>query len=163
MKSTKYLERLKADKKLNDTELAKLLGVTQPAISQYKAGKRIMDEETCLAVALALDIDPLEIIAAAGLDRAEKTGQKSLWEVFMMRTAATASALLFALTVNLFLTENAANAATTRDNESLSLYYVKLQIKKRLQKLIKLTVNWAINAIAKLTLFNPAAFKSATS
>ncbi|MFZ6678691.1 helix-turn-helix domain-containing protein [Undibacterium sp. Tian12W] len=114
MKSAKYLEKLQEEKRLNNTELAKLLGLTQPAISQYKSGKRVMDEETCLAIAMALEIEPLQIIAAAGIDRAERSGQHSLWEVFMSRMAATASALLFVLFVNFILTPQAANAATAQ-------------------------------------------------
>jgi len=115
MKSVKYLLDLQRKKSLNDTATAQLLGVTQAAISHYKTGRRVMDDETCLAIALQLEVDPLQIIGAACIDRAEKTGQKSLWEVFMARTAATAAAVLLASGVNLFLTPGNAEAATMRD------------------------------------------------
>lgn len=137
MKSVKYLERLQKQENLNDTELAKLLGVTQPSISNLKAGRRIMDDETCLAIAMKLGINPIEIVGAACIDRAEKTGQKSLWEVFMMRTATTASALLLAICVNLFLTPEAANAATARLSEGGHLICYKLCEISRLVKLRK--------------------------
>lgn len=126
MKSVKYLEKLQKKENLNDTELAKLLGITQPSISNLKAGRRVMDDETCLAIALKLGINPIEIVGAACIDRAEKTGQKSLWEVFMTRTATTASALLFAFFVNLFLTPEAANAATARLSATPELSFYKL-------------------------------------
>lgn len=126
MKSAKYLQKLQEMRKINDTDLAKLLHLTQPAISNYKSGKRIMDDETCLAIALELGINPIEIVGAACIDRAEKTGQKSLWEVFMMRTATTASALLFAFFVNLFLTPEAANAATARASATSDITCYKL-------------------------------------
>ncbi|HJV02757.1 MAG TPA: helix-turn-helix transcriptional regulator [Burkholderiaceae bacterium] len=112
MKSVKYLLDLQKKLDLNDTALGKTLNVTQAAISQYKAGKRIMDDETCLAVAMQLNIDPLQIVGAACIDRAQKSGQSSLWEIFMSRTAATAASALIFGGVTLFLTPNDANAAT---------------------------------------------------
>lgn len=118
MKSVKFLVELQNSRGLNDAATAKLLHLTAPAISQYKSGKRIMDDETCLAVALELGIDPLQVVGAACIDRAEKTGQKSLWEVFMMRTAATAALVLVASGVNLILTPAPADAATMRVPQS---------------------------------------------
>ena len=114
MNSVKYLLQLQQRKDLSDTALAQLLGVSQPAVSQYKNAKRVMDDETCLAIALHLDIDPMQVLGAAFLDRAEKSGQKSLWEVFMTRAAMTAGAVLVASGVNLFLTTGDANAASMR-------------------------------------------------
>ena len=115
MKSVKYLLDLQQQKKMTDTALAQFLGVSQPAISHYKSGRRIMDDEACLAVAMALNLNPMEIVGAACIDRAEKTGQKSLWEVFMNRTTAVAASVLMATSVNLFLTPAPAEAATMRD------------------------------------------------
>jgi transcriptional regulator with XRE-family HTH domain len=133
MKSVKYLSDLQKKTSLNDTELARSLGITQGAVGHYKSGRRIMDDETCLAVANGLNIDPLLVVAAACVDRAEKCGQKSLWEVFMTRTATAASALLFVF-VNLFLTAPNAKAAPALGyspaNGADALYYVKLLICK---------------------------------
>ena len=114
MKSVKYLLDLQERKNLSDTALASLLGVSQPAISQYKHARRIMDDETCLSVALHLGIEPMEILGAVFLDRAEKAGQRSVWEVFMNRAAMTAGAALVATSVNFFLTPTPANAASMR-------------------------------------------------
>jgi len=115
MKSVKYLEQLRETRGLKtDGEVATLLGLTRGAVSHYTTGRRVMDDEACLAVALALNINPMEIIGAACIDRAEKTGQKSLWEVFMSRGAAVAASVLMATSVNLFLTPDSANAATMR-------------------------------------------------
>lgn len=105
MKSVKYLdmaiERLQLK---NDFSLSKHMNWSRGIISMYRSGKRVMDDEACLAIALILDMNPMEIIGAACMDRAEKSGQSSLWEVFMSRTAAaTASALIFG-GVALFLT-----------------------------------------------------------
>jgi hypothetical protein len=98
-------------------------------ISQYMLGKRVMDDEACIAVALQLGIHPMEIIGAACIDRAEKSGQKSLWEVFMSRTAAATAAVLVASGVNLLLTPSNAEAHTygpyAERAEQSNLYYVK--------------------------------------
>jgi transcriptional regulator with XRE-family HTH domain len=118
MKSVKFLLRLQAEKHLNDAAIARLLDLNHSAISHYKSGRRVMDDETCLAIALQLGIDPMQVIGAACIDRAEKTGQKSLWEVFMARTAAAAAAVLMVSFVNLFLTPSNAEAATMRVPQS---------------------------------------------
>jgi transcriptional regulator with XRE-family HTH domain len=132
MKSVKYLLQLQDKLAMSDSALARELGITQPAVSMYKNGKRIMDDETCLAVALKLDIDPINIIGAACIDRAEKSGQKSLWEVFMSRSAATAaSALLLAGVTNFLTPENAEAAPLTAPFKAAgqtNLYYVKSQM-----------------------------------
>lgn len=119
MKSVKFLEQVKARYGLkNDRQLAVHLNMTSGTISQYMTGKRVMDDEACLAVALALDINPMLVVGAACIDRAEKSGQKSLWEVFMSRTAATAAAVLVTSGVTLFLTPPSANAATVRVSDA---------------------------------------------
>ena len=83
------LKRFKTDK-----ELAAWLEVTPAAISQYRSGARTMDNEKCVKLALELGIDPVKIIMATDMDRAERSGQHSLWEVFMTRMAATAASAI---------------------------------------------------------------------
>ena len=84
-----------------------------------------MDEETCLAVAMALEISPLEVMMAAGIDRAEKTGQKSLWQVFSQRTAQAASVALVGY-VTLFVTPTPSEAAPAlKTSAESNLRYVK--------------------------------------
>lgn len=138
MKSVKFLEKLQFEKRMNDSEVAAFLKISKSAVSQYKSGNRVMGEETCLAIAFALEIDPISILAAAGIDRAELSGQKSLWEVFMTRMAATASALLCALFVSFFVTPQNAEAspmkAYSNVSEKQSLYYVKLNAEMGTQK-----------------------------
>ena len=126
MKSVKYLEQVRAQlQKKTDQELADKLHISKGAVSHYSTGRRVMDEETCLAVALALNINPIEVMMAAGIDRAEKAGQKSLWEVFMQRTAATAASALLFVAVTGILTPQDANARTyspTSKDTSESVY-----------------------------------------
>lgn len=138
MKSVKYLDLTMSKYGYKfDKELAEKLGKTTAAISQYKSGSRIMDDETCLALAIALEIDPLEIIGAACIDRAEKTGQKSLFEFFMLRATQTASAALLLVFVTLFLTPSTGEARPAYVKNSDSLYYVKSAIRLLLSKAAK--------------------------
>ena len=97
MKSVKYLDAvMKAHGLKTDAELCRFMGWSHSAANNYRKGISFMNNEACLAVARALDMqDPLPIIMAADLDRAERAGQKSLWEVFSARMAhSTAVAVL---------------------------------------------------------------------
>ena len=135
MRSVKYLEQVKTKYGLkNDLALAKHLGWTSGRVSQYMSGKRVMDDESCLALALQLEIHPLEIIGNACIDRAEKVGKTSLWESFMAKAAMTAGAVLVASGVNLFLTTGDANAASMRVADpatSVSIDYAKSGRRRR--------------------------------
>jgi transcriptional regulator with XRE-family HTH domain len=129
MRTEKFLDAVMTEKGFSqDRELAAWLKVTPPAISQYRKGVRTMDNEKCVAIALELGIDPLQVIMATDMDKAERAGQHSLWEVFSRRSSLAAAALLFLL-VNLFLTPATAEAApanaVTSATHPYSLYYVK--------------------------------------
>src|SRR3569832_1848501 len=70
-----YLIEVKKKNNLSsDYALAKLLGTTRSAIRFYMKGERIMDDATCLKVAEALNLNPLEIIAGAGAGGARAGG-----------------------------------------------------------------------------------------
>lgn len=102
MRIEKYLDAVIERHGLkNDTALAELLGLRQSAVSQYRTGKRFPDNEGCLRIAQALDMaDPMPVIMSADMDRAERAGQHSLWEVFSKRMAPHATpASLAALAV----------------------------------------------------------------
>lgn len=75
----------------NDTQLASMIGVRQSAVSQYRTGLRTPDNEACLRIAQTLQMDdPVPVIMAADIDRAERTGQRSLWDVFSKRATEEA-------------------------------------------------------------------------
>ncbi len=128
MRSIKFLEKVREKYELkNDAAVAKKLGVGSSAMSHYMNGRRVMDEETCLAVALALEIEPSTVLMAAGIDRAEKTGQRSLWEVFSRRTV-TAAGIVLVTSVNLFLTPTQSEAAPMLKHVSATLYILVTDI-----------------------------------
>lgn len=125
MQSVKYLDQAISKLGLkNDSALAKHFGWSSGAMSQYRAGKRVMDDEACLAVAMALELDEgqtMRLLMAAGMDRAEKAGQQSLWSVFSQRMAATAASALLATGVTLFLTPENAEAAPVKATSKLEM------------------------------------------
>ena len=92
------------------------MGLVHSAISHYRTGRRTMDNEVCLRVAQLLEMEnPLPIIMAADMDRAERAGQHSLWEVFSTRMAASnaTAALLLVLVASAtnFVAPSPAKAA----------------------------------------------------
>jgi len=77
MKTTRqYLDEAKEKLGLNSNyKMARWLGVTDTAMSQYKTGIRTIDDYTAVKIAEALGVAPLEIIAVANMER-EKTDEK---------------------------------------------------------------------------------------
>jgi hypothetical protein len=110
MKSIKYLENLQKLTNTNDTEIAKILNLSHGAISHYKSGRRIMDDETCMAIAIALNVHPMDVVGAACIDRAEKAGKNSLWETFTMRATALTASVVLVLVTNVLTPTNAEAA-----------------------------------------------------
>ncbi|PWB39570.1 MAG: hypothetical protein C3F19_14925 [Rhodocyclales bacterium] len=113
MKSLKYLDALIERKGFkNDRQLALHLGWSSGIMTMYRQGKRVMSEEQCLQIARELGMEnPLPIIAAAGIDRAEKTGQKSLWEVFTKATSLSPLAVALMVGVTTIVTPSPVQAA----------------------------------------------------
>lgn len=121
MRSERFLDAVKERHGLaSDTALAEFLGVTQAGISHYRSGRRTMDNETCLRIAQALDMDdPMPVIMSADMDRAERAGQHSLWEVFsrrMARAATPATLAVLVASVTNFVTPTPAQAAPALDS-----------------------------------------------
>lgn len=116
MQLSKYFDQLRAQRGLtSDNQVGELLGVNGNAVTQYRKGDRKMDNETCLRLAQLLGMEnPMPVIMAADMDRAERHGQRSLWEVFSTRMVHSGLvAILIALlaSVTNFLTPSPAKAA----------------------------------------------------
>jgi hypothetical protein len=119
MQSVKFLDLLIEKRGLkNDLALAKAMEWPSSRLSQYRTGKRVMENETCLQIALALDMEnPLPIIMAADADRAERLGQRSLWEVFLPKMAGVSAMALIAVVTNL-VTPSPVHAAPILESGS---------------------------------------------
>lgn len=126
MKSVRYLDEVMNRHGLkNDRQLALHLKWNPSVVHQYRTGKRVMEEEKCLQLARELGMEnPLPVIAAAGIDRAEKTGQRSLWEVFTKATSLSPLAVALLVGVTSIVTSPAAEAATAQTSGICNLYYV---------------------------------------
>lgn len=71
----------------SDYELSKALGVSQQTISHYRNRGSAMDTKMAVKVAELLALDPLEVIAAAEIERAERAKDEKA-KGFWMRYAA---------------------------------------------------------------------------
>lgn len=129
MKSLKYLDALIEKKSFkNDRQLALHMGWSSGIMTKYRKGTQVMNEEQCLRIARELGMEnPLPIIAAAGIDRAEKTGQKSLWEVFTKATSLSPLAVALMVGVTTIVTPSPANSSQAQTYDNSNLYYVKLE------------------------------------
>lgn len=130
MRIEKFLDAaMEALSLTTDKQLAEALGVKPNTLSQWRKGTRTVDNETCLQLAQVLNMtDPMPVIMAADMDRAERAGQRSLWEVFsrrMAQAAAPATLAVLVASVTNFVTPSPAQASTGADSVSKSMCYVK--------------------------------------
>jgi len=90
-KTTDYIEEAKIKLDIqSDYGLAKWLGITDSAISHYKTGKRTIDDYTAARIAEALEIDPMEVIAAANAEREKDEKRREFWrKIFANCVAAS--------------------------------------------------------------------------
>lgn len=80
MKTNHYLDEVKLRHDLaSDYALAKLLNVSPSRIGNYRGSRAIMDNTICVKVAELLAKNPMEVIAAAELERAKRDDVKKVW------------------------------------------------------------------------------------
>jgi hypothetical protein len=95
LKTIEYLDAVKSRLEItSDYALAKRLGWPQATISGYRTGRRFFDDDAALSVAAALDIHPLQVIAAANAERAKTPEQRARWSGVMEKFSASFNALL---------------------------------------------------------------------
>ena len=81
MKTTDFLDAVKATYSLpSDYALAKKLSVTTSCITNYRIKRNFMDDSMALKIAYLLDVEPLQVIACAQIERAERSGALDLLE-----------------------------------------------------------------------------------
>ncbi|UZR29433.1 helix-turn-helix domain-containing protein [Methylococcus mesophilus] len=113
MKTTHdYIEAAKQALNLpSDYAMAKYLGVNKSAASNWKHGKNVIDDYTAVRIADALGIDPLEVIAAANLEREKDAKRQELWRKVYSRCAA-AGLMFFSVFSGTYSTEGKACASS---------------------------------------------------
>lgn len=81
--TVEYLDEIKDRHGLpSDYAIAKKLGLTTQAISRYRHGQSYFDDDACIRVAEALDINPLEVIVSANRERAKNADVRARWESY---------------------------------------------------------------------------------
>ena len=84
MRTLEYLDKAKVKLGIqSDYGLAKQLKISESTMSSYRAGRSRMDDEVALKVAKMLEIDPIETIAAANLERAKTEEQRAVWSTLL--------------------------------------------------------------------------------
>ena len=117
--AVKYLDELKAHLgDVSDYRIGQYLGVTRAAVSRWRNGIDSFSPETAVKVAKALEIDPIEVVLAAQIDRAKTPEERALWDGLLKRCAGSCAAL--ALAFSLIGAPAPADAST-----GSNVYYVK--------------------------------------
>lgn len=81
MKTTEYLAAVRRKMGLSrSAEVARLLKLSEAAVSRYESGARVMDDYTAARVAEVLGIDPLTVIAQANAEREKDSEKRQFWE-----------------------------------------------------------------------------------
>lgn len=107
MKTGEYiLMAKKASGIESDYALAKKLGITRQAISNYVNKKSVMDDYTAAKVAELLGINALEVIAAANAEREKDAGRVAFWH--RLATSGKAASLASVLILGGFLADSGA-------------------------------------------------------
>jgi predicted transcriptional regulator len=80
MKSKEYLDKAKVKLGIqSDYALAKALRVSQPAVINYRKGRSVMEDDVALKLARILELNPMEVIATANLERAKSDEMRAVW------------------------------------------------------------------------------------
>ncbi|MDR5883579.1 hypothetical protein [Caballeronia sp. LZ032] len=121
MKTTvDYLDEVKAHLDLpSDYAVAKALHVTRAAVSSYRVGRTSFDNLTALRVAEILNIQAIEVIAAANIERAKDSETRSLWENAWGKAAGAIALSSIVSVIGLSLLAPTPSQASTRgDNQT---------------------------------------------
>lgn len=122
MELKEYLEL--AEKKAGkQTELAKILDISEAYIRMAKTGKRGLPDAVCMMLADYLEIDRLEIIAKSNLITEKDEKRRKVLESCISKAATiAAAALIFG---GSSMTSSTAHAAMSENRSVINLYYVK--------------------------------------
>jgi len=100
-----------------DYAVHKLLGVSEATINHYTHGRRVMDNRTALRVAILLNRNVAELIAAAEMERTTDPKIRKEWAALFQQARTGAALLALAGIAALTLPHGGDAAATTRNTE----------------------------------------------
>ena len=98
--SIEYLDAAKARLGIeSDYAMAKLLDITKQAMSNYRHGRNSMDVYAATRVAEILEIDPMEVIAAASAEGEKNPERRNFWQKKWAAIRASIAAAVVAVCV----------------------------------------------------------------
>lgn len=96
------------------TALGRMLGISQPDMSNAKAEKKPIPVKACVQLAEFIEADLKAVIAANELVTEKDEAKRAFWTPFVQHAKAASIALEFSLVTN-FVTPSPAQAAQTQD------------------------------------------------
>lgn len=117
--STQYIDAVKSKTgAASDYQLAKILGITQQAVSSLRVKRTFIGDETAIKVAELLEIDPGIVIAAVHAERAKSEAERNAWRSMFEKLGGVAAGLVIGLSA---VSPSPAQAV----EQANSVYYVK--------------------------------------
>lgn len=81
MKAREWIDRVKREKRVqSDYAVAKLLGVTQSAISVLRVRESTMSDDTSVKVAYALGIEPITVLIDQQQEKTTNECAREAWD-----------------------------------------------------------------------------------
>lgn len=112
MKASEWLDLAKEKRGgISDYALAKELGITRAAVSDYRNRGTTLGDDVCISIAEILGIDPMQVIADQHGERAKSEKVRKIWE----RASRTAAILTLAAIAVLFSGSTTYATAQTLD------------------------------------------------
>lgn len=122
MKASEWIDRVKSVKGWeSDYRASKELGLSRQAISDYRVGRSLMDEEAALKVADALGQSPEIILIDQAAERMKSPAAKSALAAVLQRLGGVAAGLVVAVgVVSVSSPAEARTASPTSTNSPAS-------------------------------------------
>jgi DNA-binding XRE family transcriptional regulator len=95
MLTNEYLDAVKAKLALpSDYALAKVLGITQSSVTQFRNGRSALGIETCMKVGEILRVDGHAVYADGQIERAKNAQISDFWREISEKFSASFKSLL---------------------------------------------------------------------
>lgn len=121
-----YINAAKAAMQIeSDNELAKRMGVHRARISQYRSGNQWPDNYVVIKLAIALNLDPVAVLADLESQRDKRPGRAEFWRSFLSRAVPV---VVLAVTLALSSTAISPAAAGKISGASSSRYAKRVRI-----------------------------------
>lgn len=133
MKTTDYLDAIKAKYEVSDYKLAPLLGIGKAAVSGYRNRGTEFDDTVAIRAARLLNLPEDEVLANIHAARAKDDDVRKVWERLAEKLHGAAASVMIAVIMSVALLapigdKSNAYASNSDVKEHSYIYYVKLLI-----------------------------------